>query len=79
MLHLLSGAASGTQCALIRDWPLITGRGGGGYKTGEGGGGGKCGFTPGFTPTKKKKGGGGGVGKRFSHAEGDVFWYIFMR
>ena len=41
---------------LVRDWSLITGRGGG-YKTGGGG-------TWSFTPTKR------GGGNSFSHAEG---------
>ena len=44
----------------IRDWSLITGRGGGDYKTGGGGGHVK------FYPYEK----GGGGGKSFSHAEG---------
>ena len=42
---------------MIRDWSLIMGRGGGGYKAG--GGYGK------FNPSKKV-----GGGKGFSHAEG---------
>ena len=52
----------------LREWSLITGRGGGeDYKTG--GGRGKCSLTP----TKR------GAGKSFSHAEGGhrKFWGSF--
>ena len=45
---------------VLRDWSLITGRGGGATKTG--GGGGMCNFTP------ICKGGGGR--NNFSHAKG---------
>ena len=46
----------------LRDWSLISGRGGGATKWD--GGGGACEVLP------KRKGGGGGRGKSFSHAEG---------
>ena len=53
----------------LRDWSLITGSGGGGYKMGGGG-------TWSFTPTKR------GGGKRFSLAEGggghNKFWGSFL-
>ena len=52
---------------VLRDWSLITGRGGG-LQNGRGG-------TLRFTPTKR-----GGGGKSFSHAEGgghNKFWGSF--
>ena len=42
------------MCSCVRDWSLITGRGGGGYKTGGG-----------HVGAREKRG-----GKSFTHAEG---------
>ena len=52
---------------VIRDWSLITGRGGGELQNGRGGG------TLSFTPTKRRD------GQSFSHAEGGhtKFWGSF--
>ena len=54
--------------SVIRDWSLITGRGGATKREGGGGG------TRSFTPTKR------GGGKSFSHSEGGghkKFWGSF--
>ena len=56
--HVHNPGVMSCEGCLLRDWSLITGRGGG-YKTGGGGG------KSSFTPTKR-----GGGGKGFSHAEG---------